>query len=91
MYYLAVSMKDETLANRNVRLALRYLIDYDGINKTIMPFYGVLHQRPIQKGLPGGCRIPATSSTSRRRRSPGRGRLSGRLQRRCACSPKRRS
>jgi peptide/nickel transport system substrate-binding protein len=58
MYYLAVSMKDEKFANRNVRLALRYLIDYDGINKTIMPFYGFLHQRPIQIGLPGALPDP---------------------------------
>ena len=58
MYYLAVSMKNETLANKNVRLALRYLIDYDGINKTIMPFYGFYHQRPIQIDLPGSLPDP---------------------------------
>lgn len=52
-YYLAASMKDERLANPLVREALRYLIDYQGVNDAIMPFYGHLHQRPIQSGLPG--------------------------------------
>lgn len=46
-YYLAVSMKDERLANQKVREALRYLIDYDGINTAIMPFFGVERQTPI--------------------------------------------
>ena len=49
-YYLAVSMKDERFANPKVREALRYLIDYDGINQAIMPFFGVKHQRPINSG-----------------------------------------
>ncbi|MDF0601708.1 ABC transporter substrate-binding protein [Psychromarinibacter sp. C21-152] len=46
-YYLAVSMKDERFANRKVREALRYLIDYDGINTAIMPFFGVEYKRNI--------------------------------------------
>ena len=52
-YYLAVSMKDERFANPKVREALRYLIDYKGINEAIMPFYGQPHQRPIQTGFLG--------------------------------------
>jgi peptide/nickel transport system substrate-binding protein len=52
-YYLAVSMKDERFANPKVREALRYLIDYRGINDAIMPFYGTLHQNPIQTGFIG--------------------------------------
>ncbi|WP_163272087.1 ABC transporter substrate-binding protein [Chelativorans alearense] len=52
-YYLAVSMKDERFANPKVREALRYLIDYEGINGAIMPFYGELHQRPISSGALG--------------------------------------
>lgn len=46
-YYLAVSMKDERYANPKVREALRYLIDYDGINSAIMPYFGVKRQRGI--------------------------------------------
>jgi peptide/nickel transport system substrate-binding protein len=58
IYYLAASMKDERFAKREVRLALRHLIDYDGINKTIMPFYGIYHQRPIQNGVLGALPDP---------------------------------
>lgn len=52
LYYVAVSMKDPKFADKRVRLAIRNLIDYDGINTTVMPSYGVAHQRPIQMGLP---------------------------------------
>lgn len=57
-YYLGVNMKDERFADRNVRLALRYLIDYQGINQTIMPNYGVLHQRPLSPGVLGSLEDP---------------------------------
>ncbi|WMT85936.1 ABC transporter substrate-binding protein [Pelagibacterium sp. 26DY04] len=57
-YYLAVSMKDEKFADENVRLALRYLIDYQGINETIMPNYGILHQRPVTPGVMGTIEAP---------------------------------
>src|SRR5690606_30821224 len=57
-YYLAVSMKDEKYADENVRLALRYLIDYQGINETIMPNYGILHQRPVTPGVLGSIEDP---------------------------------
>jgi peptide/nickel transport system substrate-binding protein len=50
-YYVAVSMKDPRFADRRVRLALRKLIDYQGINQAIMPNYGVSHQRPVMLGL----------------------------------------
>lgn len=46
-YYLAVSMKDDRYANPKVREALRYLIDYDGINTAIMPYFGVKRQRGV--------------------------------------------
>lgn len=52
-YYLAVSMKDERFANRKVREALRYMIDYKGINDAIMPYYGTLHQRSLSTGVMG--------------------------------------
>lgn len=51
IYYVAVSMKDPKFADKRVRQAIRSLIDYEGINKTIMPHYGILHQRPVQSGL----------------------------------------
>jgi peptide/nickel transport system substrate-binding protein len=52
-YYLSVSMKDERFANPKVRAALRLLIDYEGINKAVMPYYGKLHQRPLSTGVAG--------------------------------------
>ncbi|TRL39723.1 ABC transporter substrate-binding protein [Rhizobium straminoryzae] len=52
-YYLAVSMKDEKFANRKVREALRYLIDYKGINDAVMPYYGTFHQRSLSSGVMG--------------------------------------
>ena len=52
MYYVAMSMKEAHFANPKVREAVRYLIDYQGINKALMPGYGVLHQRPIKAGMP---------------------------------------
>lgn len=52
-YYLSVSMKDEKFANKKVREALRYLIDYDGLDKAVMPYYGKLHQRSLSTGVMG--------------------------------------
>ena len=87
-YYLAVSMKDERFANPKVREALRYLIDYEGINKAIMPYYG--------KRIVGRFdRLPRRAARSglyarRREGQARRSRLPGRLQgepagaRRCA-------
>lgn len=57
-YYLAASMSNEVLADQNVRLALRYLVDYDGVNAAVMPFYGVSHQRPVHAGLLGDLPSP---------------------------------
>ena len=52
VYYVAMSMKEAHFANPKVREAVRYLIDYQGINKALMPGYCVLHQRPIKAGMP---------------------------------------
>ena len=52
-YYLAVSMKDEKFQKPKVREALRYLIDYQGLNDTVLPYFGRLRDRPIQTGLFG--------------------------------------
>lgn len=53
MYYLMSSMADEKFQDPRVREALRYLIDYEGIAETILPYYARLHQRPLGKGLDG--------------------------------------
>ncbi|WP_138473126.1 ABC transporter substrate-binding protein [Poseidonocella sp. HB161398] len=53
LYYLAMSMADPVLADRRVREAILKLVDYDGINAAVMPYYGVEHLCPIQIGLGG--------------------------------------
>ncbi|MDI6024979.1 ABC transporter substrate-binding protein [Corticibacterium sp. UT-5YL-CI-8] len=57
-YFLAVSMKDERFQKEDVRLALRNLIDYQGINQTIMPNYGIMHLRPVSPGVLGSLPNP---------------------------------
>nr|WP_100248135.1 ABC transporter substrate-binding protein [Rhizobium altiplani] len=57
-YFLAVSMKDERFKNQDVRMAIRYLIDYDGINETIMPNYGAKRLRPVAEGVIGALPDP---------------------------------
>lgn len=51
LYYVAMSLKNDEFAKPKVREAVRYLVDYDGINKTVMPSYGFYHQRPILAGM----------------------------------------
>jgi len=51
-YYVSLSQEVEQFQDVRVREAIRYLIDYDGINETIMPGYGLYHQVPVQMGLP---------------------------------------
>jgi peptide/nickel transport system substrate-binding protein len=57
-YFLGASMKDERFAKKPVREALRYLIDYDGINSAIMPNYGIKRQRPVSVDVPGALPDP---------------------------------
>ena len=51
MYYVAMSMQDSKFADPRVRQAVRSLIDYQGIDRAVMPFYGRLQQRPVPLGL----------------------------------------
>ncbi|MNQ51791.1 putative D,D-dipeptide-binding periplasmic protein DdpA precursor [compost metagenome] len=51
MYYVAMSMKQPEFANRKVREAVRYLIDYQGLDEQVMPHYGKINQQPMQLGL----------------------------------------
>jgi peptide/nickel transport system substrate-binding protein len=61
IYYVAVNMKDEKLANPKVREAIRDLIDYKGLNTAIMPNYGVQHEWLVPAGLPAS--LPNPPST----------------------------
>ncbi|MBB6165745.1 peptide/nickel transport system substrate-binding protein [Rhizobium wenxiniae] len=61
LYYLAMSMKDKALSDPRVRQAIIKLIDFEGINNSVMKYYGVAHVDPIQIGLGGekGVKPPA--------------------------------
>lgn len=52
-YYLTVNMKDPDLGKAEVREALRWCIDYEGINEALMRNYGIAWQRQIPQGIPG--------------------------------------
>jgi len=51
MYYVAMSMKSAPFDDIRVRKAVRSLIDYQGLDKVVMPYYGKLNQQPMQLGL----------------------------------------
>ncbi|TQS73576.1 ABC transporter substrate-binding protein [Rhodobacteraceae bacterium] len=57
-YYLAASMNNEILANQKVREALRYLIDYEGINNAILPYFGVIRQGSVNSDAFGALPDP---------------------------------
>lgn len=52
-YYLAFSLKDPDFAKPAVRAALRYCIDYEGINKGIMKNYGEMATTIVPTEIPG--------------------------------------
>lgn len=52
-YYFGISMKDPDLGKKEVRSALRWCIDFDGINSGIMTNYGIKWQRDVLPGLLG--------------------------------------
>jgi hypothetical protein len=52
-YYLAINMTDPELGQAEVREALRWCIDYEGINEALMRNYGIAWKRQIPPGIPG--------------------------------------
>lgn len=57
LYYLAMSMKDKALSDPRVRQGIIKLIDFEGINNSVMKYYGIAHVDPIQIGLGGEKRV----------------------------------
>ena len=51
LYYLGLNQKNPILAKPQVRRALRYLVDYDGIAGTILAGRGVVHQAFVPRGF----------------------------------------
>jgi peptide/nickel transport system substrate-binding protein len=52
-YYLGLSQKNAILAKPDVQEALRYLVDYDTLAKTVMKHRGVTWQTILPKGILG--------------------------------------
>jgi peptide/nickel transport system substrate-binding protein len=53
IYYLGLNQKNPNLARPQVRQALKYLVDYQGIADTIMAGQGTIHQAFLPKGFLG--------------------------------------
>ncbi|MGI9464499.1 MAG: ABC transporter substrate-binding protein, partial [Aestuariivirgaceae bacterium] len=53
IYYLGLNQKNEFLAKPEVRLALKYLVDYEGIASTILAGSATVHQSFLPQGFLG--------------------------------------
>ncbi len=53
VYYFSLNQKNATLAKPEVREAMKWLVDYDAIGKTIIKNIGVVHQNFLPIGLLG--------------------------------------
>jgi peptide/nickel transport system substrate-binding protein len=53
IYYLGLNQKNEYLAKPEVREALKYLVDYDGIASTLVKGSAVVHQSFLPRGFLG--------------------------------------
>jgi peptide/nickel transport system substrate-binding protein len=53
IYYLSLNQKNPYLARPQVRQALRYLVDYQGIANTLLKGRAILHQAFLSKGMLG--------------------------------------
>ena len=53
VYYISLNLKNPRLAQPEVREALKWLVDYEGIGKTLIKNIGVVHQNFLPKGLLG--------------------------------------
>ncbi|MEJ7138911.1 ABC transporter substrate-binding protein [Amphibiibacter pelophylacis] len=53
VYYIALNQKNPILAQPEVREAMKWLVDYDGIGKTLIRGIGTIHQQFLPKGILG--------------------------------------
>lgn len=53
VYYFSLNQKNENLAKPEVREALKYLVDYEGIGATFIKGIGEIHQTFLPKGMLG--------------------------------------
>lgn len=54
IYYLGLNQKDAKLSKPEVRQALKYLVDYDAIQSTLIKGIGTIHQNFLPEGMLGG-------------------------------------
>lgn len=54
IYYMGLNMRNEHLGNQKVRLAMKHLVDYQGIVDTISRGTMEIHQTMIPRGFLGG-------------------------------------
>jgi peptide/nickel transport system substrate-binding protein len=57
LYYLGLNQKNEHLSKPQVRQALKYLVDYTGLENSIMKGKGVVHQAFLPKGFLGALEV----------------------------------
>ncbi|UDF32905.1 UNVERIFIED_ORG: ABC transporter substrate-binding protein (plasmid) [Roseateles sp. XES5] len=53
VFYMSFNMKNANLAKPEVREAMKYLVDYEGIGKTLIQHIGRVHQNFLPVGLLG--------------------------------------
>ncbi|MCG5239249.1 ABC transporter substrate-binding protein [Azospirillum doebereinerae] len=53
LWYVSLNQKNPALAKPEVREAMKYLVDYEGMGKTIMNGQGTIHQAFLPKGFLG--------------------------------------
>ena len=53
VFYFSMNQKNEKLAKPEVIEAMKYLVDYDAIQETLIKGVGVVHQTFLPKGLLG--------------------------------------
>ncbi|MDQ0456157.1 ABC transporter substrate-binding protein [Rhizobium paknamense] len=53
VYYLGLNQKNQYLSKPEVREAIKYLVDYDGIGATLIKGVGTIHQSFLPKGILG--------------------------------------
>jgi len=53
LWYISLNQKSEILNKPEVRQAMRYLVDYDGMRNSIMNGLGTVHQAFLPKGMLG--------------------------------------
>jgi peptide/nickel transport system substrate-binding protein len=53
LWYMGLNVKNEYLGNKDARQAMKYLVDYDGLQKTLFNGTGIKHQTFLPSGQLG--------------------------------------